>query len=192
MSNGRTVSTDALETLGTIIDASQKRDAIHLAVLPVTAGENLTPGEEITITDGVAIGAEVHSLAIVDPFLAKGPRKGQMFWAILRPRLVTSLRHVWSHPAFPDEGAGVGAPAATTDVKDASEKWLRNYAAELDVGFLELVESAEQYLRDGDYMVRGDTLESISTPDEFWVHFGVYRGTPVPENERGNFFGCSC
>lgn len=35
----RSVSTDALETLGTIIDDRAGRDAIHLAVEPVHAGE---------------------------------------------------------------------------------------------------------------------------------------------------------
>lgn len=39
MSDKRSVATDALETLGTIIDDKQKRDAIHLAVEPVVAGE---------------------------------------------------------------------------------------------------------------------------------------------------------
>ena len=40
-SDKRSVATDALETLGTIIDDTQKRDAIHLAVEPVVAGERL-------------------------------------------------------------------------------------------------------------------------------------------------------
>lgn len=50
----RKVSTDALETLGTIIDSGQKRDAIHLAVEPVIAGECLAPGAHVVINQGVA------------------------------------------------------------------------------------------------------------------------------------------
>jgi hypothetical protein len=45
MSNARSVATDALATLGTIIDDTQKRDAIHIAVEPVIAGERLRPGD---------------------------------------------------------------------------------------------------------------------------------------------------
>ena len=69
----RTVHTDALETLGKIIDEGEKRDAIHLAVEPVQAGETLLPGEHIGIVDGVAV-AESEKLfkcvGIVDPFLS--------------------------------------------------------------------------------------------------------------------------
>lgn len=42
--DNRKVTTDALETLGTIIGTSEGRDAIHLAVEPVEAGERLSPG----------------------------------------------------------------------------------------------------------------------------------------------------
>ena len=108
----RSVHTDALSTLGKIIGPSEKRDAIHLAVEPVTAGQTLYPGQEINImyvqnkpvahpaVDGKATG-------IVDPFLKNDITQGQMFWMILRPRQIASLRHVWSHPDFrepvPDE-----------------------------------------------------------------------------------------
>ncbi len=47
MSEDRSVHTDALHTLGSIIGESEKRDAIHLAVEPVVAGERLTPGQNV-------------------------------------------------------------------------------------------------------------------------------------------------
>ena len=50
-----TVHTDALETLGTIIGPEEKRDAIHLAVYPVCAGERLAPGSHVELgEDGLA------------------------------------------------------------------------------------------------------------------------------------------
>jgi hypothetical protein len=102
--DNRSVSTDALATLGTIIDASQKRDAIHLAVEPVVAGESLMPGDHITVEDGIATATETGAgLGIVDPFLKGRVRKGERFWFVMYPRMVHSLRHVWSHPAFVDE-----------------------------------------------------------------------------------------
>jgi hypothetical protein len=54
MSGKHKVATDALETLGTIIDDSAKRDAIHLAVIPAVAGEDLLPGMHVQLADGVA------------------------------------------------------------------------------------------------------------------------------------------
>ena len=98
----RPVSTDALETLGKIHRKKEKRDAIHLAVLPVRAGMQLFPGQIIRIDDGEAY-LDSAGLGIVDPFLTKEIDEGEKFWMVLKPRLISSLRHVWSHPAFDDE-----------------------------------------------------------------------------------------
>lgn len=100
----RKVSTDALETLGQFIGDSEKRDAIHLAVEPVTAGAELNPGQHITVKGGIAYPADRGAgLGIVDPFLPTYVRAGQRFWFVMYPRMVHSLRHVWTHPAFNDE-----------------------------------------------------------------------------------------
>jgi len=54
----RSVSTDALATLGTIIDDTAGRDAIHLAVEPIIAGEKLYPGQDVGISEGKAYQAD--------------------------------------------------------------------------------------------------------------------------------------
>lgn len=102
MSNGdkRTVATDALETLGTIIDETAGRDAIHLAVEPIVAGQPLRPGDDVGIVDGLAVMCS-NPVGIVDPFLATKVFTGQRFWLVIYPRQITSLRHVWTHSAFP-------------------------------------------------------------------------------------------
>lgn len=107
----RTPSTDALETLGMIHFKPEHRDAIHLAVEPVEAYCLLKPGERIGIIAGVAYPAgmlkdnveKVPYHGIVDPFLPGPAKAGESFWFVMAPRMVTSLRHVWSHPEFPDE-----------------------------------------------------------------------------------------
>lgn len=112
----RTPSTDALETLGMIHFKPEKRDAIHLAVDPVVAGTALDAGQQIGIVRGKAYPAGSHIgdgqprvpyHGIVDPFLpSKGAqydvKEGETFWFVMSPRMVTSLRHVWSHPDFPE------------------------------------------------------------------------------------------
>jgi hypothetical protein len=101
--DARIVTTDALETLGTIHEKQQHRDAIHLAVEPVVAGEELTPGEHIIVENGIASHTSIgNGLGIVDPFLKEVIKKGQPFWFVMYPRQVHSLRHVWTHPAFPN------------------------------------------------------------------------------------------
>ena len=46
-SDNRTVTTDALETLGSLITPAEGRDAIHLAVENVVAAMSLRPGEDV-------------------------------------------------------------------------------------------------------------------------------------------------
>lgn len=95
----RAVHTDALDTLGFLISEKEQRDAIHLAVEPVIAGEDLAPGEHIRIENGVAVSGG-DTIGIVDPFITDIVAKGSRFWLVIYPRMITSLRHVWTHPAF--------------------------------------------------------------------------------------------
>lgn len=94
----RSVSTDALETLGNIIDFTQKRDAIHIAVEPTCAKVILRPGEHVGVD-----GSKDNPVGIVDPFLRRPVMAGEYFWLLVYPRQINSLRHVWTHPSFIDE-----------------------------------------------------------------------------------------
>lgn len=98
----RTVTTDALETLGTIHTKQENRDAIHLGVEPIEAGEPLRAGEHVCMKDGKAFTTvEGKRVGIVDPFLERTVETGQRFWLVVYPRQIASLRHVWEHPDFP-------------------------------------------------------------------------------------------
>lgn len=68
------------------------RDAVHIAVVPAVnvTRRDLRPGERM-------------ANGVVDCFLKEPVRPGERYWLMLYPQTVTSLRHVWSHPAFPDE-----------------------------------------------------------------------------------------
>lgn len=207
----RSVSTDALETLGTIIDENQKRDAIHVAVEPVVAGEKLQPGDHVTITDGLAYEtAPGAGLGIVDPFLCLRVKKGERFWLLIYPRKITSLRHVWSHPSFPEEQllqakSEERPPQAQADdakTKARSEEWLRefcsnsgncpkyedvmkavtNYGSDSKDGYY-------RYENDGEYLFFGGQDASGDIPDEFWDHVEIVTGKSYP---RAKYFACSC
>ena len=104
----RSVATDALETLGTIITDKEKRDAIHLAVENAVAAHTLYAGQDVGLVEGMATVHAEKLLGIVDPFV-KGPiQRGERFWLVVYPRQIHSLRHVWTHPDFPESPDLVG------------------------------------------------------------------------------------
>lgn len=159
--DNRTVATDALATLGTILTGDEKRDAIHIAVIACEAGEVIDHGDDVCIRDGKAYSAHNprdlddpanRALGIADPFLpGRHIHPGERFWLLIYPRVITSLRHVWTHPAITDEAIGPppgltvtlhpAGPPATFDLRPSmeqfverqkkdSEAWLRKWCEE--------------------------------------------------------------
>lgn len=196
MSDKRKVSTDALETLGTII-TSGERDAIHLAVEPVIAGEFLKVGQDIGIgKDGKAYSIKSiigKYLGIVDPFLKSPVKVGEKFWLIVYPRQITSLRHVWSHPDFPESVLTENI----TNEKEASIKWMTNWAR---------VHMSEDYYGDegrlSDETAYSKAIEAGHNnhigpyedatdyiDDTWWDHWETITGQ---RGDRGSYFSCSC
>ncbi len=190
MSDKRKVSTDALETLGTIITPNEKRDAIHLAVIPAQAVEAMDPGDRISYKDGRAV-LDKDGIGIVDPFLPRPVRAGQTFWMVLRPRLITSLRHVWTHPALPDEpGISASAETDTMVLKAASEQWIRDFLTRVDGPGYEVVLAAavSEYNDDDSLHLGVDASGDI--PPEFWDHVETVTGKKI--TNRPTYFTCSC
>jgi hypothetical protein len=194
----RTVSTDALETLGTIIDEKQKRDAIHIAVLPVIAAERLLPGQDVSVMDGEAFRLGAH-VGIVDPFLKTHVEPGQIFWLLLYPRMVTSLRHVWTHPAFADDDASAVATKPAEEEPEgpspyrlvASWATIDRYAKQAGMDRDGLMDATKSYKQRGAWV----TLDHSSFDglgDDFWTAYDEVTGEETPESERENFFSCNC
>jgi hypothetical protein len=77
-----------------------RRDAVHVAVAPVVAAAHLLPGQHVGVLADGRAGADEEPIGVVDPFLTEAVRPGQRFWLLLYPGTITSLRHVWTHPAF--------------------------------------------------------------------------------------------
>lgn len=184
--NVHKVSSDALETLGTIIDERAGRDAIHVAVEPCKAGELLHAGQHVKLLNGGFAHAPFmmeDCVGIVDPFLRTPVQPGQWFWMLLYPRTITSLRHVWSHPAFEDK-----EPAAPD--KAESEAWLRDFCDNYDApDYDHLIEAASGY--DGDeYLLIDGQDASGDIPDEVWYHLEIVMGTRF--KTRAKYFSCSC
>jgi hypothetical protein len=87
-------------------DGEMRRDAVHVAVAPVEASVNLTPGCRVILLVGsstkVRVAADYEGAdGIADPFLDQEVIEiGQRFWMFLFPGTITGMRHSWRHPAF--------------------------------------------------------------------------------------------
>lgn len=162
------------------------RDAVHLAITPVIAGEDLACGEHVGWMAGKeAFGKTTYrTLGIVNPFERKRQRikKGQLFWLILYPNTITGLHHVWSHPDFPAESKIPEKPSALQHIE--------LIAKEVGVEPQDLMNAAERYLAHGDYWNMGELFEGVDFPYEFWDYYEELTGKTV--EEKNSFFTCSC
>lgn len=192
---------DAVATMGSILpDDVGGRDAVHVAVIAVTASEDLTPGQDIGLTGDIAlngtlsrngdqlVGVVPRPIGIVDPFLTGLIHKGDRFWMYLYPRTITGLAHHWTHPAFDGDSTSYAPPR----LRLASEKWIDDWASQYGLRASIMIEKAREYKEHGDYFSMGGTFEGESVPDEFWDHYERVTGEMVEDADRGSFFSCSC
>lgn len=187
---------DAAATLGTIIGDHERRDAIHLAVTPAVAAYTLEPGDHVGFLEDGTASLSAKPVGIVDPFLSAHVKRGQRFWLVVYPRQITSLRHVWTHPAFADEGQQIEVPpvSSSSDPVSASRKWIEDFAADIDQTYNRLMDAAATWVEDKDCTY--DNSEAYKPHwdkfSEFWKHYEVVRGVKLPEMYRECFFTCSC
>lgn len=171
--------------LGKIIKGEAFKDAIHVAVYPVIAGERLSPGERIGLTSDKKAVKSGKKLGIVDPYLQTDVLPGQKFYMCLLPNTVKGMRHEWSHPSFIDEN---------TDLKQESVIWIQNFAKECGISYSDIMDSARELLERGSTSFYGDDTPEIFRyrQREFWYHHQVVTGIPIPDNMDDFYFSCSC
>jgi hypothetical protein len=181
--------------LGKIItDENAQRDAIHIAVVPLIAGEDLYTSSRVKLAFNsleVAMNGcynEEKVIGIVDPFLDNGVKEGQRFWCFLLPNTVTGMRHFWQHPSFDN-----------VEIKTLGdhEKWLREFCDKWNFYYDELIEAGTSK---GDWRyvtAHGYDLHSGSELGEdyllFWEHLEGLTGQEYDyEHREGMGWSCSC
>lgn len=185
-----TSKNDHNHQLGHLIDGEGGRDAIHIAIMPATAGERLAPGQHVGIKDGHAVLYGVDRVGIVDPFLTKNLERGDRFYICLYPNTITSLRHVWTHDLIDAE-----VPAPAVNAKAAAEVWMMNLANELEISYDKLMKVLDGSAKFGDYHVlHFDTPDIVWKEREtMWAHFETLTGQKVSDDARKSSpFSCSC
>lgn len=183
---------DTQSLIGKLISGHQERDAIHIAVAPMIAGEYLRPGDHVSVEGGRAhqVGKQV---GIVDPFLQMPVSEGAAFWLFLYPNTITSLRHNWAHPAFATVAAKVD------DNKEVSRAWMTKWAVE-HMGYDYYGDSNDDRLspeRALDKAIEAGTDMSVGPyedardhiDNEWWSHWEAITGK---RGKRDDYFSCSC
>lgn len=173
--------------LGTLITHPAQRDAIHIAIAPVTSDESLYAGCHVSLVPGSTDkvrsfvplkGHASDAVGIVDPFLTEPLKPGDRFWLLLYPQTITGLRHEWSHPAFP------------ITVPIASEVFLRNYAAACRMEYKDFMTGVDFFLKTGQEM--DDDMNGYEIPDDFWTHYQAVTGQAVPKEKQDEGFWSCC
>jgi len=171
-----------------------QRDAIHVAVIPLTAGDDhMRSGDSIRLsledpTVALGLGEYGNSIGVVDPFLDDYIKKGDRFWAFLTPGTVTGMQHKWQHPAFDDFKEPSGE----------SELWLRQFADKWNFNFSELISAGLE--EEWSYVIaQGKDLHSESELDPgdadlFWRHLAEYTGHEAfsDEHKESMKWSCTC
>lgn len=174
--------------LGRVIEGEAQRDAIHVAVAPVKAGERLYPGQHVGFAnngDVETVWAREKPIGLVDPYLTGPVQPGERFWLFLYPGSASVVRHDWTHPAF-------NPPPKVATPKDDAESKLREYGGSVDCPYDMLMDGARRYLLEGEYLIQGGRWEGAYIDDAFWDLYEIVTETKVPQSERGNFLSCSC
>jgi hypothetical protein len=198
--------TEAQTGIGKLIVGGARRDAIHFAVTPIVAAHQLPIGSNVGIDEeGKATRDIVYPhVGIVDPFLKDHVQTGEKFWMFLYPNTITTLRHVWEHPSFPNEGESVPIPVSVPVLEEvppvstahpvdkaASEAWLRNFIDRSDCPdydtVIDTIMNGDSW--DSDYLHFSEDA-SGEIPDEFWDHIEVITG--LKWTARAKYFSCSC
>jgi hypothetical protein len=184
----------ATPNIGHLTDGKHGRDAIHIAVVPMVASEDLKPGQHVGLIFPTVAGPSDDPVGIVDPFLMQKPiKKGEMFWLFLYPNTITSLRHVWIHPAFETLAAMDGMAG---EGKALSERWLRDYAERVNCAEPPQV-AYDILLRDlaaGDITYHGTDMhgrQDLEEPEELQRHAEIVLGMKIDFNTFTGF-SCAC
>ena len=188
--------------LGKVITERAGRDAVHIAVAPVIAAEQLLPGVRIDFISGsdTYVMRSHMPIGIVDPYLSTYVEKDQRFWMFLLPDMITSLQHKWTHPAFSDEevtGETVKPvptvkPAPTESERVKAEMIINALALDAGFTFEKMMKATEDFLNYGEVVIDGGKYEGLYANDKFWDAYEVVTGRTVNAKERGGIFSCSC
>lgn len=173
------------------------RDAVHVAVVAMRAPCLLIRGQRVDKDGWPTTDPSRTPIGIVDPF-AEDPDRGagivkvgEWFWLCLFPGTTTSLRHVWTHPSFAEEGA-----TRTPGYPGESMAWMQELADRVGMDVEEMLMAGHRYQDTGDWTLVSEFIRDalVAVRKDFWRHFENATGRKIDDDrgDRSNPFICSC
>ena len=181
--------------LGLAPRENQGRDAIHVAVLPIQAEEQLFPGQRVLIgrASDVFVGRPAGKgvgIGIVDPFRSGSIAEGTMFWLMLDPGSIQDMRHHWSHPSVPEDTSTANADHAT------AVSYMDRFANKLGITYKEALQAGDDFTEHrGGHTLDYDTPDIVYDEGKlYWEAWSTIQGRPAPSPEELDSapFGCAC
>ena len=180
--------------VGQLLNGTEKKDAIHVAIYPAIANKTLHPATPVTLLDenqDIAVQCPAGvSFGIVDPFLQKPVKAGERFYIFVNPNTITSLRHDWTHPALkPDQDVG-------HDTKEWAKRWMIDLGQKYGMNYDELMWAGEKWIDEGKVLTVHGTLDITNAWNEeerakYWECIEIITGKKPPSIEDEPF-SCSC
>lgn len=183
-----------MNPLGKTPEILAKRDAVHIAITPVTISGFVSPGEKVVWADKsqntVKKAEKEKPIGVIDPFLKYNLYPGSTAYLCLYPNEVTGMTHSWEHPEFEPE-------SKTSEVENmgkiaaACGKTLEAIMDDMDV-FTEngTVFDGWDYIRDDSERYKRLTREDWKLLWKYWAKINNYT---LPENfDIYCPYTCSC
>lgn len=181
--------------IGQLLNGSEKKDAIHIAIYPAVADKTLHPGTPVTLRDddpSIAVQCPAGvSIGIVDPYLRAPLRPGDRFYIFINPGTITGLRHDWTHPML--------KPEFEVDRRlEEAKQWMRDFADDVGMSYKEIINAGDMWVKANERTTQysssaaQDTLNNDKEKTQkFWECYKIITGRE-PKDTEVQPFSCSC
>ena len=118
-----------------------EKDAIHVAIVSVRAGQVISPGQGVKLNEyneAIPCNGRKGRLGVADPFRYSGIARGEYFWLLLSQDAVPNVKHVWEH-----ESVDFSPPTREVELN----RWIKQTAEEAKVPYEVLMAAASQMIR---------------------------------------------
>ena len=151
-------------TFGRHPEQAGVKDAVHVAIVSVRAGQYLEPGTRVSLNEHREAVGDSKGFGLVDPFLKKSVQTGDTCWVMMDAKETGTVRHIWDHEQ------DFTAPERETK----QNEYLLGHAKRLGVSYKQLMDAVEQLVYNQKTTVYAGTLteeeleEKIEHIDDFW------------------------